>query len=149
MSDMLTDSIYRLSDNRFELWLQNRELTGPTGLLIEDDRLLVGAWGRMVDGFSTEVAGHIKSVSLLDKTINSLGNGKAVGNLDGLEPAGPGRYYVTDWMNGGLFKVDRNGDAEKLLPLAQGSADHEVITEQAMIVIPMMMQNKLVAYKLN
>ena len=45
VSDMLTNTIWRLSDGTFEVFLKDDKLEGPNGLLVEGDTLLVGAWG--------------------------------------------------------------------------------------------------------
>ena len=148
VSDMVTDTVYRLSDGTFEAWLHDDMLENPNGLHIEGDKLIVGSWGKMTDGFNTEVPGHLKSVSLRDGAITSLGSGAPVGNLDGVEADGNGNYYVTDWMAGKLFHITPAGDANALLELGPGSADHEVIAAQGLIVIPMMMDNKVIAYKI-
>ncbi len=148
VSDMLANSVYRLSDGALSVWLQDEALENPNGLHVEGDQLIVGSWGKMTDGFATEVPGHLKTVSLQDASIKSLGNGTAVGNLDGVESDGQGNFYVTDWMAGKLFHITPAGDAEMLLELGQGSADHEVMEAQGLVVIPMMNDNKVTAYKL-
>jgi sugar lactone lactonase YvrE len=146
VSDMMTNTIYKLSDNQLSSWIQDDALENPNGLLAEGDQLLVGAWGKMTDGFNTEVPGHLKTVALADGTISSLGDATPVGNLDGVESDGKGSYYVTDWMNGKLFHIDSSGNASELLSLGQGSADHEVILDKGLIIIPMMMNNTVQAY---
>jgi sugar lactone lactonase YvrE len=148
VSDMLTNTLYKLAAGDFSVWLQSEALEYPNGLHIQGDELIVGSWGVMVDGFKTDVAGHLKAVSLRTKTIKSLGNGTSVGNLDGVEADGQGNFYVTDWFNGGLFKIDTQGNAEKLLTLAQGSADLDVVLSEKLLLIPMMLDNTLVAFKI-
>ncbi len=149
VSDMLGNSIYRLSNNKLELWIQDNDIPGPNGLMIKGDDLLIASWGVITEGFSTSTAGHLKVVSLSSQSISSLGSGNAVGNLDGLEPDGNGSYFVTDWMAGSLYKIHSSGDANLLLDLNQGSADHEYIQSKNLIVIPMMLDGKIVAYKVN
>jgi sugar lactone lactonase YvrE len=148
VSDMMTNTVYRLSGGKFEPWVQSEQLENPNGLHAEGDHLIVGSWGKMTDGFNTDVPGHLKSVSLQDGSISTLGDGKPVGNLDGVEADGQGNYYVTDWMAGKLFHIKPSGEAESMLDLGQGSADHEVIQDKGLIVIPMMTQNKVTAYKI-
>lgn len=148
-ADTLTDSIYRLNGiGLFPMWLNSPALEAPNGLHIEGDKMIVGSWGLPTEGFHTEVPGHLKEVSLIDKSIKPLGNGKPVGNLDGVEPDGKGNYYVTDWINGKLLHIKPNGDARVLLELSSGAADHEVLLEKKLIIIPLMKDNKLVAYKI-
>ena len=147
VSDMLLNRIHRLDNDEFNIWLESPELENPNGLHTEDDNLILGAWGVMTDGFATEIPGHLKSISLKDKSITSLG-GAPIGNLDGVESDGKGGYYVTDWMTGKLFQINSNGEATLLLELEQGMADLEVILEHNLILIPMMKNDKLLAYKI-
>ena len=149
VSDMMLDRIHRLKNEQFEIWLETPALEFPNGLLAEGDQLIVGAWGVMTEGFNTDTPGHLKTVSLKDKTIRSMGDGSSIGNLDGVEEDAHGGYYVTDWMAGKLLHVDTSGKAEVLLSLSQGSADHEFIEGKGMILIPMMKDNKLLAYKVS
>jgi hypothetical protein len=51
-------------------------------------------------------------------------------------------------MAGKLFRVDKSGKADLLLTLEQGMADHEIIADQSLILLPMMTTGKLLAYRL-
>ncbi len=148
VSDMVLNRIHCLCDGQFIIWLESPELENPNGLHPEGDNLILGAWGVMTEGFSTEVPGHLKSISISDKSITSLG-GAPIGNLDGVESDGMGGYYVTDWMTGKLYQIDKAGNATLLLELEQGMADHEVILEKNLIILPMMNNDKVLAYKIN
>lgn len=147
VSDMMANRIYRLSGGNFSVWIDDAGLENPNGLHAEGGNLIVGSWGKMTDGFATEIPGHLKTVSIDSGTIKSLGSGTPVGNLDGVEPDGKGNYYVTDWMAGKLFHITPSGEATAILELGQGSADHEIIADQGLVIIPMMMMNKVVAYQ--
>lgn len=149
VSDMMTNTIYVLENETFSAWLQDDGLENPNGLLAEDGRLLVGSWGVMNDDFSTDVPGHMKTIDYATKEITSLGGGKPVGNLDGVEPDGKGGYLVTDWMSGGLYRFSADGSSELLMDLNQGSADHEYLEGESLAVIPMMMDGKVIAYKVD
>lgn len=148
VSDMMTDTLYRLQAGRFAPWVTSQELEGPNGLYAERDRLLVATWGPIKEGFSTERGGRLKSVSLADRSLGDLGDGRPVGNLDGLEADGRGSYLVTDWMAGKVLHIRPNGEFEVLLSLQPGTADHEYVAERALVLIPMMKADKLVAYRL-
>ncbi|MBK9078322.1 MAG: SMP-30/gluconolactonase/LRE family protein [Hyphomicrobium sp.] len=150
VSDMLTNTIWRLDGGKFEKWVEDPALISPNGLLVQGDKLLVGGWGVMTDGFATKVPGHMLQVSLADKKISALGDATPVGNLDGLEPEGNGKYLVTDWMAGKLYRIDASGKSETLLQdLGQGSADIGYDPDTKTLYIPLMNQNKLRAYKVN
>jgi len=150
VSDFLDNTIYRFKDGKLEKWFSDKKLETPNGLLIENNKLFVGSWGVMTDGFATKVAGHMKSVDLKSKEISSLGNAKPAGNLDGIESDGKGGYFVTDWMAGALLHINPNGEFKTLLDIEQGSADLGVISKDGMpntLLIPMMNDNVVRAYK--
>jgi sugar lactone lactonase YvrE len=148
VSDMMQNQIWQLEGDQFEKWLEDPALENPNGLLAEPDRLVVGAWGKPKEDFSTDVPGHLKAVDYQTKEITSIGPGDPIGNLDGVEPDGQGGYLVTDWFSGGLYDVGADGKAKMLMDLNQGSADHEVVQDQHLVVIPMMMGGTVDAYKL-
>lgn len=149
VSDMMTNQIYRLADGTFSLWMDDPQLEAPNGLLVEGDKLIVGSWGEMTDGFATEVPGHLKVIDLETRAIQSLGDGTPVGNLDGVEADGKGNYLVTDWMNGRLLLINANGHSETLIEFEQGSADHTVMPEKNLVIVPMMMQNQVQAFRIS
>ena len=148
VSDMALNRIHVLEGASFDIWLESPELESPNGLHAGRDSLIVGAWGVMTDGFATEVAGHLKQIGYQDKVVKSLGDGMPIGNLDGVEIDADGNYYVTDWFNGKLFYIYADGKVEKLLDLNQGSADHEYVADRGLILIPMMNDSTLQAYRI-
>jgi len=147
VSDMLSNTIHCLCESKFAVWLQDKDLMSPNGLVAEKERLVVGSWGITSGGFATTVVGHLKTVAYADKKIASLGDGKPVGNLDGVESDGVGGYYATDWMVGKVFHFDANGKARELMQLKQGSADHAYLADKNLLLIPMMNDNQLKAFK--
>jgi sugar lactone lactonase YvrE len=162
VSDTVTDTIYRLDtknlgDNNstnnnasLQVWLQTPELNGPNGLYVDNsnNKLIVASLG----AFSNP-SGTIRVVDLQNHTMNSLGEeGTAVpiGGLDGIEADSTGRYYyVTGNAGGKLYVVNSNGTGYETLDLQnQGAADLGIILDQNMIIIPMMQDNKLEAYRI-
>lgn len=152
VSDMALNRIHKLDDDsgEFTVWLESPDLLNPNGLYVQDkNTLIVGAWGVMTDGFATETPGHLLSVNIADKAIHTIGDGSPVGNLDGVEEDTDGSFYVTDWMNGRLFHITPGGSVNLLLTLEQGMADLEFIPGTGMAYLPMMMSNKLLAYRIH
>jgi sugar lactone lactonase YvrE len=149
VSDTPTNTIWRLKDGSFEPWLANDKLNGPNGLLVQGDSLIVASLGRIPSvGQKQELAG-LSVVSLKDQSVTPLGNGKPIGNLDGLQLLQPGVYLVTDWAAGALYRVDAKGNAEQLIDLNQGSADLAYLPDKKTVLVPMMLDNSLVAYRLD
>ena len=149
VSDMMGNTIYRLDNNNLSAWVSDSTLQGPNGLMVEGDDLRVATWGVLTEGFSTSVAGHLKTVSLSSRSISTFGDGSVIGHLDGIESDGGNAYLVTDWMDGGLYRIHSSGKADLLLDLNQGSADHEYITSKRLAILPMMLDGKAVGYEIN
>lgn len=149
VSDMMTNRIYRLANGEFKLWMADPGLEAPNGLLVENDKLIIGSWGNMTDGFATEVPGHLKIMDINSRDIQSLGDGTPVGNLDGVEADGNGNYLVTDWLNGRLLLINPIGNSETLLEFEQGSADLTVMPEKNLVIVPMMLQNNVTAFRIS
>jgi sugar lactone lactonase YvrE len=149
-SDMLANRIYVLDNDALSVWLESEDLLHPNGLHVEDGRLLVAGWGRDVQpDFSSKTPGHLIAIDLNTKAISDIGSGEPVGNLDGLEPDGAGNWLVTDWVAGALLRIHPDKKAEQLMDLNQGSADLEFMEEEKLAIIPMMMDGKLVATRLD
>ena len=149
VSDMALDRIHILTEDNFSIWIESSELEAPNGLLALGNEIILGSWGKMTDGFATDVPGHLKRISMQDKTVNSIGDGSSVGNLDGVEGNDNIGFYVTDWINGKLIHIKSSGEVTELLDLPKGSADHEVIMGENLIFIPLMMDNKLLSYTIS
>ena len=148
-SDTPTNTIWRLKDGSFEPWLANDNLDNPNGLLVQGDKLIVASFGKVASvGQKQEIAGLL-SVDIATQAISKIGKGEPIGNLDGLEPLAPAGYLVTDWAKGALYRVDAKGKVDQLLDLNQGSADPTYLPDKKVVLIPMMLDNSLVAYQLD
>lgn len=148
VSDMATNTIWRLADGKFEKWLESPALLHPNGLHVAGDALIVASWGSMSEAEQPQAIGRLLQVSLTDKTVGPLGDGSFTGHLDGLEPDGAGGYFVTDWMAGKFYRVDASGKATELLSLEQGAADIGIDPATKTVFIPQMMKDALYAYKI-
>lgn len=149
VSDMLTDAIYVLEGDALGVWLRDGELQNPNGLKVEDGALIVAAWGRdMQDDFTTLTGGHLLSVDLASKAIAPLGSGAPIGNLDGLERDGAGAWLVTDWIEGGLLHIRPDGSHDVLIDLDMGSADLGFDPETGTAFVPMMLNDRVVAFRI-
>jgi sugar lactone lactonase YvrE len=150
VGDTYNDTIYRLNQfGQLPVWYYAPQLA-PNGLHIDDDdgNLIVASWGGVMEGWGTpELKGSLKSINIHSKKLKNLGS-KQIGNLDGIESDGKGAYYVTDWSGAKLYKIKKNGSFKVLKELSKGAADHEVILDKNMIIVPIMTEGKLVALKI-
>ncbi len=148
ISDSSTSTIWRFKDGELEKWLEGEALKYPNGLHVSGDKLIIAAWGAPGTSGTSPAPANLLEVSLADKSVRDLGDGKPIGNLDGLEPYDATSYLVTDWVAGRLYRIDVSGKADLLLKLNQGSADIGYVPGQRLLLIPMMLDNKLIAYRL-
>ena len=148
VSDTPMNTIWSLKDGTFEPWLADDDLNGPNGLLVQGDKLIVASFGKLPgEGQKQEPAGLL-AVDLEDQSVSKLGSGDPIGNLDGLQLLQPGVYLVTDWDAGVLYRVDAKGKADRLIKLSKGSADLSYLPDKRIVLIPIMLNNSLVAYTL-
>ncbi len=140
VSDTLTNAIYRCrSDRVCEVFAKTEKLEGPSGLLVEGNRLVVAAWGIITDPatFGTKTPGHLLQVDLGTKEITPIGDGQPVGNLDGLEKDGAD-YLVTDWVAGKLLRISKSGTVTVLKDGFKNSADLGYDPARRLVAVPEM-----------
>ena len=147
VSDTATQTLYRLKDGHFEAWLTSPELNGPNGVRVVDGRVLVASMGTFSQQ-GPQHDGQLLAVSPADKSISSV-SGTALGNLDGLEPDDDKGYFLTDWPAGKVLYLPRGGAVQDLLTVEAGTADLEYVPGKHLIVVPLMMSSKVVAYRLH
>jgi sugar lactone lactonase YvrE len=149
VSDTPMNTIWRLKDGTFEPWLADDALNGPNGLVVQGDKLVVASFGKLPGPGQKQELGGLLAVDLKDQSVSKLGNGDVFGNLDGLQLLQPGVYLVTDWAAGLLYRVDAKGKVERLIKLSKGSADLIYLPDRKTVLIPIMLNNTLVAYTLD
>ncbi|MGB8817831.1 MAG: hypothetical protein WCC66_07920 [Rhizobiaceae bacterium] len=147
VSDIAKRKIWQLKDGKMTIWYEKDDLMHPNGLRVEGDKLIVAGWGKeMQDDGSTKVAGNLFTIDLATKELKNLGSGEGVGNLDGLERGANGSFLVTDFLKGALMRIKEDGTSEMLLDMNTGSADLEASEDGKTAYVPVMMDNKVIAY---
>ncbi|QJW88758.1 ATP-binding protein [Spirosoma taeanense] len=138
VSDSRFDKIYRLKNDKWEIWMEGEQLNKPNGVLaVGKDRLMIG---------STKI-GALRSVDVGTKIMTTIADGMAA--TDGIVPEGKGNYFVSDW-NGQVFHVNADGTKEQLLDTRTdkiNSADIEYVSRRKLLVVPTFFKNNLVAYR--
>lgn len=139
--------VFRLHDGKFESWVKlDRSKTGwINGLRAEKDRLLLGGWS-VKDAAGKEQLGHLSTIAFADKSLRRIGS-QPICHVDGLEPDGKGGYTVTDWLTGDVLHVTADGKPTPLMKLVRGTADHEYIESRGEMLVPLMNDNVLRAYR--
>ena len=135
ISDMNSTRIYRIYQERAEVWLDDPLLTNPNGLFADNDQLLIGC-------------NKVIMAGTRDKKINPYLD--QTGGIDGLEATGHGQYIFSDW-SGRVYMVGTDKKIEKILdttPAGINAADIEYIPDLHLLLVPTFGDNRIVAYQL-
>lgn len=138
VSDSRFDKIYRLKDDKWEVWMDGEQLNKPNGVLaVGKDRLMVGC----------TKTGALRAVDLSTKTMTTIADG--MDRTDGIVPDGKGNFFVSDWT-GQVFHVSAGGEKQQLLDTRKqeiNAADIDYIPKRKLLIVPTFAKNKLVAYR--
>jgi sugar lactone lactonase YvrE len=106
-------------------------------------------WGTGLDPktFKTEVPGEMAVIRLANKVEITL-NQDIRGNLDGIAVDASGVLWISDWMNGDIFTMNKQGKVKKMFNFGQGSADLSVAKDLNLLMIPQMNQSKIIFIQL-
>lgn len=142
--------IYKLSKKgKVSLWMKDDKLNMPNGLLMDKKDLYVANWGIDLnpETYATKTLGSLLKVNIKDKTITTVT--QPIGNLDGLQKTVHG-HFITDWLSGKLLYLNgTNNQVSEALDLPKGSADIGFDKASKMVYIPLMLDGKVLAYKLS
>jgi DNA-binding beta-propeller fold protein YncE len=149
VSDMMGNRIYTLDNGELKIWLENPELNSPNGLWVEDNYLYVASWGsKPKKDMTTETSGNIKKISLKHKSIETLDQKDSWVNMDGISRYSSSHWLVSDFLKGKVLSISQTGEVKDVLTLKPGSADLFYVREKSLLVVPLFMDGKVVAYKL-
>lgn len=136
ITDMATNKIHLLSNNKVETWFEDSEIISPNGLLVSKSDLVVGTKNGIF---------HIR---LKDKKFWHMV--KNTGGIDGIKIFQENNYIISDW-SGKVQLVNMEDEPIELLNTTdQGinAADFEFISESNWIFIPTFGNNRVMAYEL-
>jgi len=141
------NAIYQLKNDQINLLIKDDLLDYPNGLKLRGNILYVASWGVVTnpETFETEIPGSLLAVNLQNKSISKI-NSK-IGNLDGLINYKDG-FIASDWIAGKLLFINITGETQELIDLNPGTADIEYLENKNMLLVPQMLDGKLVAYKI-
>jgi len=138
VSDSDKKRVYRLVDNKAEVWMEKDHFQKPNGLLAHQGKFY------MID----MNAGIFYEVNKDTKELRKIADGLVGG--DGIIPYGDD-FIISNW-NGEINFVSADGQVEKLLDTKAdkvNAADIEYIPAQNLLLVPTFYANKVVAYKVN
>jgi sugar lactone lactonase YvrE len=148
VSDTFGSRLYRLKDGQISVFAEGEDLEYPNGLLCEGGALVVAGWGKPEADFTTKVPGRLFKLDLATKK-KTLVTPQPAGNLDGLESDGRGGYVVSDWISGKVLHIAADGRIRTLRQYRQGTADLAYLPANKTLILPLMLENRVVAVDLS
>ncbi len=149
VSDMFTNRIHSLyKSSKASVFSEGRQLENPNGITSAFGSLLIASWGNDIQSdFTTPVPGRVLGYDFKTKKITPWSE-LPLGNLDGIEMISKDTAIVSDWMTGKVFRIKKGGECTLLLEGFKGSADLTYIAKTRTLVIPIMGEDRVAAYKL-
>lgn len=138
ISDSNNHCIYKIENGKSEIWYSDTLMNNPNGLFIDKKNLLVG----------NRSEANLISISMTDKTVKKIAENISV-NIDGIKRYQDG--YLFSWRT----KLSILGADNKPSLLLKSDtendflADFEFIKKSKLIIIPTLLTNKVVAYKIS
>jgi len=150
ISDMFSNILYKIQKGKLSLWIQDAKLEASNGLFTDGkEHLLVVKWGNGIDPktFQTKSPGDMATILFSNPTEITL-NQEIRGNLDGISADSKGVLWISDWMNGDISAMDKQGKVKKMFNFGQGTADITVAKELDLLMVPQMNQSKIIFIQL-
>jgi len=174
----LIDPYEILEEQRIRIATEGAPFIAPNGLYMVKEHwrvkgkrsrpfisFLIGSWGERTEGFETSQLGSLLEIPLdgerdIEFENINTDNGKKyakrvheltkdLGNLDGIDSYAGGHYIVSDWVAGKIYHIDSVGRPSLLASPGKGSADLFIDVKNDTLYVPMMLDNTLIAYKIN
>lgn len=120
-----------------QITVLKNDLEWPNGLLYENGNILIGLGDKTIRSYNLQTN---KSKILTEE----------ISNPDGIVAIGNGDYLISSW-EGMIHYVTKNGNKTLLLDTSKkkvNSADITYIPKLKIVLVPAMLQHKLIAYKL-
>lgn len=138
VSDCFGNKIYKISNDKINIWAESDFLSKPNGLLCTKNELLVL-------NMESKTAFAINKRT---KKYHQIFSG--IDNLDGIVSDGRNGYIVSGAWQGQLFTIDADGNKKLLSDLGKEkifTADIEYIADDNLIIVPTLNKTVL-AYRL-
>lgn len=150
ISDMMTDELHRIQNDKWSVWIKDPRIFALNGLFTDGkEHLLSVRWGDDMnpETFVTKTPGDMAVIPFSEP--QEISNEKVIqGNLDGIAVDAKGNLWISDWLNGNIFRMSKQGKVKKMFNLGQGAADLTILKDHNILVVPQMNQNKIIFIQL-
>ncbi len=138
ISDSNNNCIYKIQNGKSEIWYSDSIMNTSNGLFIDNENLLVGNRGDA----------NLISISLTDKTVKIVARDVS-DNIDGIKKVN--NNYLLSWRSE-LYTLDSDNKKTILFKSDDEKeflADFEFIEKENLLIIPTLLTNKVIAFKID
>jgi hypothetical protein len=113
--------IYMIKNGQASIFIEGDDAGSlPVALVVDGGRLIVGTVGRET---KNRAGGQVLAFDLKTRARTVIATSSAVGQIQGIAPAEPGAYFVSDALSRKLFHVAPNGKVTMVVAFEHGGAD--------------------------
>jgi len=148
--------IHMIKDAKPSIFIEGEDAGHlPIGLLVDGARLIVGTSGRGVGVDANIAGGQLVAFDLKTKARTIVATSIAMVQIDGIEPAEPGAYFVNTYLSRKLFHVSRDGKVTTLVTFEHGGGDIGISpmvgqrVESGTLFVPFPLTNSVFAYAIS
>ncbi len=147
VTDSRYSKVYRLQNDTLSVWMENGAFRMPNGIRWFDGRLLLAAG----DSTSAEPGQnrYLQEVALPGMETRPLRDTMPMGALDAIEPDGRGGLFLSDWGGGTVSHFTEADGPITLAEPGEGTADLTFVPESSLLFVPVMMSDRLIAFRVN
>lgn len=146
VSDVPGGKIYTLKNDILEVWFQDKSMSFPNGIYIDNGYMYVGDYGGgLQPDFSAATYGSFYKIDLKDKSFELVAPGFKLGALDGVAKF-KNRFLISGNPAGELFSVTEK-DRVLLGTFPKGMADISVADN--VLYAPFFYDGKVLSYRLS
>ena len=147
VGDIATGKIYTMAENELVVWMEDKNIPHPNGLLVQGDTLVVANLAsKLAQQFEPEEYGSIYKINIADKSIKMINSSYRLGGLDGLTELN-NSLVVSHFPAGEIYQIT---DKERTLlgTLDISAADISVDDSTDTLFVPFLFKNKVASYKI-
>lgn len=147
VGDIAAGKIYTLVDNQLVVWLEDKNLPHPNGLLTQGNTLFVANLAsKLAQQFEPEEYGSIYKINIADKSLKMMNSSYRLGGLDGLTELN-NSLVVSHFPAGEIYQIT---DKERTLlgTLDISTADISVDDSTDTLFVPFLLKNKVASYRI-
>lgn len=137
VSDANSDILFKIQKEKMNVWIKDKKLEGSSGLFTDGKQHVL----------AVRKTGEMTMIQIANPTDIYL-HSNVKGHLSGIAADKSGMLWISDLMNGDIYSMEKNGTVRKMFNLGAGTADHSIVKELNILIIPQMMQNKIIFVQL-